>query len=85
MSKGFTPFSASTPGLAPSNPGSRAKVVADSKLAGTFRSINESGVAARTSLPAVHEPKVTLERDGTRVTRIKVQCMCGHTIELDCE
>jgi hypothetical protein len=31
------------------------------------------------------EPIVTLERDGQRITRIKVQCCCGHVIELACE
>jgi hypothetical protein len=31
------------------------------------------------------EPIVTLEREGTRVTRIKIQCCCGHVIELACE
>jgi hypothetical protein len=27
---------------------------------------------------------VTVERDGDRVTSIRVQCGCGDTIELDC-
>ncbi|MBI5386124.1 MAG: hypothetical protein HZA90_15750 [Verrucomicrobia bacterium] len=29
-------------------------------------------------------PKVTLQRDGDRVTRIQVICACGQQIELDC-
>ena len=30
------------------------------------------------------EPKVTLERDGDRIKCIKIQCGCGHIIELAC-
>jgi hypothetical protein len=30
------------------------------------------------------KPSVTLQRDGDRVTQIRIQCVCGHVIELDC-
>jgi hypothetical protein len=30
------------------------------------------------------EPKIALERDGERVTRILIECTCGRTLELDC-
>ena len=30
------------------------------------------------------EPKVSLQRDGNRVTGIQVQCSCGQVIELAC-
>ncbi len=29
-------------------------------------------------------PKVAVEREGDRVTRIRVTCVCGSVIELDC-
>lgn len=29
-------------------------------------------------------PQVTLQRDGDRVTRIRVQCSCGQVAELEC-
>jgi len=38
--------------------------------------------AAHASHP---QPRVTLKRDGDRVTHIIVHCMCGQTIELACE
>jgi len=85
MSKGFIPFSASAPGVARSETGSRAKVVVDPKLAEAFRPMTEAGLSAGDMPPAAHEPKITLERAGGRVTCIKVQCVCGHTIELACE
>lgn len=33
---------------------------------------------------AACEPKVSLERDGDRVTQIHIQCSCGQSIQLAC-
>jgi hypothetical protein len=85
MTQSFVPFSAAAPGVAPCKPGLPAKIVVDSKSAEAFRPLTESNSPARHAAPVVPEPKVTLERDGSRVTRIKLQCVCGHTIELTCE
>ena len=85
MSKGFVPFSASLPGVTPAGTGSRIKGAGELKSGEAFRSITESSLPTRATLPAAHEPKITLEREGSRVTRIKVECVCGHIIELDCE
>jgi hypothetical protein len=85
MSKGFVPFSASSPGITPAGTGARLKGVGEPKSGEAFRSIAESSLTTGATPPAGHEPKITLEREGDRVTRIKVQCVCGHTIELDCE
>ena len=30
------------------------------------------------------EPKITLEREGEQIKLIRVQCNCGHTVELAC-
>jgi hypothetical protein len=30
------------------------------------------------------EPKITVHRDGERVTRISIECSCGQIIELAC-
>ena len=43
------------------------------------------GAAAPSAAPHPSgEPKVTLERDGDRVSRIRIECSCGETIDLDC-
>ena len=34
--------------------------------------------------PAHGKPIVTLQREGDKVTRIRVQCGCGEAIDLDC-
>lgn len=44
---------------------------------------------AATTLPSPagsggKEPQVTVERDGDRITRIRVQCSCGEIVELNC-
>lgn len=39
------------------------------------------------AVPAVHEhgtPQVTVQREGERVTGIRVQCGCGQVLTLDC-
>lgn len=45
-----------------------------------------AATAAPTKEPHVAhgKPVVTLQRDGDKVTRIRVQCGCGETIDLDC-
>ena len=35
--------------------------------------------------PAQTHPELTLEKDGDKVTRIKVDCVCGETIVMDCD
>ena len=31
------------------------------------------------------KPTVTLQREGERITRIRIQCVCGQVIDLACE
>ncbi len=35
--------------------------------------------------PAQTHPELSLEKDGDKVTRIKVDCTCGETIVMDCD
>ncbi len=39
------------------------------------------GIAAHVPLG---EPRVTLQRDGERVSAIRIQCACGQVVELAC-
>ncbi|HVY68684.1 MAG TPA: hypothetical protein VHH73_02080 [Verrucomicrobiae bacterium] len=47
-----------------------------------FHSPSESANPAST--PCEARPKLTVHRDGDRVTCIQIRCACGQTIELDC-
>ncbi|MBR91105.1 MAG: hypothetical protein CMO66_07570 [Verrucomicrobiales bacterium] len=35
--------------------------------------------------PARSQPELSLDKDGDKVTRIKVDCVCGETIVMDCD
>ena len=35
--------------------------------------------------PAQTHPELSLEKDGDKVTRIKLDCICGETIVMDCD
>ncbi len=85
MTKSFVPLSASAFANAPAGGASPTKAPSDPKLAEAFRPITAAGLGPRATPPAAGEPKVTLVKNGDRVTSIKVQCVCGHTIELACE
>lgn len=47
-----------------------------------------TGPVAAPSAPATGgcapSPSITLDREGDRIVRIRVQCGCGQMIELDC-
>ncbi|MBI3415011.1 MAG: hypothetical protein HY043_06765 [Verrucomicrobia bacterium] len=40
---------------------------------------------SHTASPTDTSPKITLQRDGERVAQIRIQCGCGHVIDLECE
>ena len=35
--------------------------------------------------PGLCQPRITLQRDGPTITSIRIQCACGHVMELECE
>jgi hypothetical protein len=85
MNPEFVPFStAKTGGIRPQATPS-TKVLTDSQGAVAFVPLSQAGANSPGSPPAPAEPQISLEREGDRVTRIRIQCPCGHTIELACE
>ena len=85
MKKDFVPFqSLPADGSSPRTE-MRTEVVAGTRAATAFRPLLQAA-APLPALPNGHgEPTVTFERDGDRVTLIKVQCPCGNVFELACE
>jgi hypothetical protein len=57
----------------------------------SFAPVPESSVSAAASAlcAGAHSPgsevKVELNRDGDRITQIRIQCRCGELIELACD
>lgn len=91
----FVPFEPATPAHASPTPGGpRLKVVPKSEGRPDFAPLQDlasqgpvSPASAGTSSPHAHGPAspiVTLQRDGDRVTGIRIECTCGQVIELAC-
>ena len=84
MNKSFVPLVAPPSGLTPPRPKPATEVAAAVGPEKAFRPVHEALATAVAAPYASVEPKITLEREGERVTRIIVQCSCGHTIDLAC-
>lgn len=98
MSPQFVPFgnSPSPASGAAGNDPIRLKVISSPDAPAPV--INAPAAASPGSKPAstafapmggahVHQgqPKVTAEKEGDRITKIRIQCTCGQVIELDCQ
>lgn len=84
MSDSFVPFAKnrSKPGTGSEN--FRVTILPQSQQAAPFQPAAASNIPSANPKPPPKEPQITLERDGDRITRIKVQCSCGQVIELNC-
>jgi hypothetical protein len=76
MTPGFAPLTLPAAPVAAAGTGTRP-------IPG-FRPLVVQAASVPAAPAAGVEPKVTIERDGDRVTCIIIQCPCGHTIELTC-
>jgi hypothetical protein len=78
----FIPFVPNRPAATAGMPESSAqlKVLPQVEPKPAFKSIDPSPTAHRHGT----EPRVTLQRDGDKVTGIRVECACGQVIELAC-
>jgi hypothetical protein len=75
----FVPLTAATP--SPEQREFRVTVTNSGKKSDTFHNL-ESPVAATGKKNC--EPRVTVQRDGDRVTHLRVQCSCGQVLDLAC-
>ncbi len=64
----------------------KVTVVPQSADTKSFNPISATAEKAVTNAgaPGRCEPKVTLERDGDRISSIRVQCSCGQVMDLAC-
>jgi hypothetical protein len=55
---------------------------------GTFQSLATQSAGSLSSIGSVEkkvgEPRVTVQRDGDRVTHLRIQCSCGQIMDLAC-
>jgi hypothetical protein len=57
-------------------------VIPQNEQAQSFQSLGRK--AATVSPNKNGEPELTLQRDGSRITHIRIQCNCGQTHEIEC-
>lgn len=82
MSDAFTPFANTRSKSAPGASNFRLTIVPQAQEAAPFQPV---AAAVPNSPPtASKEPQVSVEREGDRITRIRVQCCCGQVVELNC-
>jgi len=80
----FVPFDpAPGPGAARSATPPGLKVVPKSEAGPAFSPVATSA-AAHIHAAGTGKPVVTLQREGERVTGIRIECVCGQIIELAC-
>ena len=60
----------------------RVSIVSDAENLRHFQPLGHAGGKAGAGDQC--EPRVTLQRDGERVSSIRIQCSCGQVIELAC-
>ena len=85
MKREFVPFAVKAPAGTPTTAESRTEDLTDSKPATPFRPLIQDQAQISNSATGLGEPTVTFEREGERVTRIKIHCPCGNDIELACD
>jgi hypothetical protein len=49
-----------------------------------FQSLESQRPVANGTEKKIGEPRVTLQRDGDRITHLRIQCTCGQIIDLAC-
>lgn len=83
MSDAFVPFAKSRSKPGASGESFRLTIIPQAQQATQFQPVSAAAAAAG-GKPGTKEPQVTLEREGDRITRIKIQCPCGQVMELNC-
>jgi len=81
MDNAFIPL---FPAAGPGTSSAELKLRPAGEASAGFQPVKPAGAAA----PAGHPPEkpvITFERNGDRITQIKIQCSCGQIIELACD
>lgn len=91
MPSAFVPFlkrggkSAPTPAGAPLPPAADSAAGASAFAALVSTGTTATAAAGDQPCSAGGKPTISLQKDGDRVTQIRIQCSCGEVIELACD
>jgi hypothetical protein len=82
----FVPLTAASP--SGDNREFRVTVIPQPVLAQPFQTLENGALAAVKGVSQngkkICEPRLSLQRDGERVTNIRIQCACGQMMDLAC-
>ena len=85
MQDSFVPFDpVPGSGARPSGNSAGLKVVSKAEAGPAFEPLPTSASAHIHATTGFGKPVVTLQREGERVTSIRIECVCGQIIELAC-
>lgn len=93
MPSAFVPFLNSGGKTAPAALPAATPMTDSAPGAGAFAALVPSGASVNPTTVAncthaangaLAKPVVTLQKDGERVTHIRIQCGCGQVVELEC-
>ncbi len=81
----FVPFDPlPTPGQKSSGTAPGLKVVAKGETTPAFTPMQNPATHSHPSGNAAGKPVITLQREGERISGIRIECACGQVIELAC-
>ena len=83
MSEAFVPFAKTQSKPGASGDSFRLTIIPQAAQTTPFQPVS-ANAHSQNAKPCAKEPQVTLEREGDRITRIKIQCTCGQVVELNC-
>jgi hypothetical protein len=62
----------------------RVTVIPQGETARPFQTLGHAASASAADGKKNCEPRLSLQRDGERITSVRVQCSCGQVMELAC-
>lgn len=78
----FTPLTAAPETREPRE--FRAKIVPQAEATRPFQTLELRPAAPASGGKKICEPRVSVQRDGDRVTNIRVECTCGQVMDVAC-
>lgn len=90
MTDTFAPLAVPAKARAAEGAAFRLKVIPQAEASPAFKPLQPAPAPAAVPPPrppghSACPPKVTLQREGDRVTHIRLECACGEVFELACE
>lgn len=86
MAQHFVPLASGTPLKGLADAATTARTAAEAGFEARVKGVPTPDSAVSGGAPdgGAHLPKISLQKEGDRVTRIQITCSCGQVIEIEC-